>query len=392
MLTSKLRLNMLHSVTMVVRMDGPRPIALSFMWGLGMNFTETMKTGFAATAVSLSLSCVLAVPAKADGEVEQRILTNAITNILQDIRDQIQSRKLLPPPMPGRLRFTAEESDFDNRHPFAAQDPSNPFEALAYTKAYTKAPPLAAPAPTWLFGVNAILSGDRTTSIGSVATTTTAVGAFDATKIGIFTASDALTFLATGSDSWSRIPAQFFNSSMPSGSGTVAYTNGGFSTDFTVTSSWISNSGIAAPANSSLITDTGNVQYKFDLGQSWFIEPTGGVTYTNFYTANFGTSTGTSTEVHGGGRIGTEVMWGAIKLQPSITGAAFEIVSVSGAGGVAAAGAPNVAAQLNQLGGRGSAKVDFIWTSKFSTFVEGHISSVAGTQTVGASGGLRYTF
>jgi Autotransporter beta-domain len=362
-----------------------------------MNFTNTVKTGLSATALSLALSSVVAVPAKADGDVEQRILANAITNILQSVRDEIQSRKLLPPPAPGRFRFSAEESDFDNRHPFAAQDPSNPFEALAYTKAYTKAPPLAAaPAPVWLYGINGIISGDRTTSIGTVATTTTAVGAVDVTKIGIFTASDALTFLATGSDSWSRIPAQFFKSSTPSGSGTVAYTNGGFSTDHTVTSSWTSNSviglGIAAPANSSLVSYTGNVQYKFDLGNSWFIEPTAGLIYTNFYTANFGASTGTSTEVHGGGRVGTEVMWGAIKVQPSITGAAFEIVSVSGAGGVAAAGAPNVTAQLNQLGGRGSAKLDFLWTSKFSTFLEGHISSVAGTQTVGASGGLRYTF
>jgi hypothetical protein len=373
-------------------MGDPRSIARGFFGGLDMNFTNTMKTGFAATAVSLALSCVVAMPAKAQ-EVEQRILANAITNILQDIRDQIQSRKLLPPAGPGRLRFSAEESEFDNRHPFAVQDSNNPFEALAYTKAYTKAPP---PAPVWLYGVNAILSGDSTTSTGSTATTWTAVGAFDVTKIGIFTTSDALTFLATGSDSWSHIPAQFFNSSTPSGSGTLAYTNGGFSTDHTVTSSWTSNSviglGIAAPANSSLVSYTGNVQYKYDLGHSWFIEPTAGVIYTNFYTANLGTSTGTSTEVHGGGRIGTEVMWGGIKVQPSISAAAFEIVGVSGAGGVAAAGAPNVTAQLNQLGGRGSTKLDFIWTSKFSTFLEGHISSVAGTQTVGASGGLRYTF
>jgi hypothetical protein len=183
---------------------------------------------------------------------------------------------------------------------------------------------------------------------------------------------------------------------MPSGSGTLAYLNGGFSTDFTTTASWTSNSstllGIAAPANSSLISYTGNAQYKFDIGHSWFVEPTAGAIYTDFYTANFGNSIGGSTEIHGGGRIGGEIMAGGLKLQPSFSAAAFQIISVSGAGGVAAAGLPNVAAQLNQLGARGNSKLDFIWTSNFTSYIEGHLSSVAGTHTAGVSGGVRYTF
>jgi hypothetical protein len=349
-----------------------------------------MKSVFAATAVGLALSCVVAASARAQ-VVEQRILTNAITDILQSVRDQIQHRGVIPP-APGLLRFSAQDSEFDNSNPFAVQDPGNPFAALAYAKAYAKAPP-APPAPVWLYGINFVVSGDRTTSIGSVATTTTAVAAFDVTKIGIFTASDALTFLATGSNSWSHIPTSFFNSTTPSASGTLAYTNGGFSTDFTATASnTLVGLGIAAPANSSLMSYTDNVQYKFDLGHSWFIEPTVGATYMNFYTADFAASTGASTEVHGGGRVGTEVVVGGIKLQPQISGAAFEIVSVSGVGGVAAAGGPNVIAQLNQLGGRGSAKLDFLWTTNFSTYIETHISIVAGIQTAGASGGLRYSF
>jgi hypothetical protein len=349
-----------------------------------------MKFGFAATAVGLALSCVVAAPASAQ-TVEERILANIIQDTLQSIRDQIQSRKPFAP-AEGTLTFSAERSEFDNRNPFAAQDSSNPFGALAYAKA----PAAAAPTPVWFYGINAIMSGDRTTSIGSVATTTTAVGAVDVTKLGIFTASDALTFLATGSNSWSHIPTGFFNSTTPSGSGTLAYTNGGFSTDFTATASWTSNTsilaGIAAPANSSLLAYTGNVQYKYGLIYSWFIEPTVGSTYTDFYTANFGMWTGSSTEVHGGARVGCEFMFAGVKLQPSISGAAFEIVNVSGGGGVAAAGLPNVVAQLNKLGGRGSGKINFIWTDSFSSYIEAHASGVAGTQTVGVQGGLRYTF
>ena len=350
-----------------------------------------MKTRFAATAVGLALSCVVAVPARAQ-LVEQRIHDNIVQNTLYDIRDMLQGRTIIAP-VPGRLRFSAEEAEFDNRNPFAV-NPGDPFAALAYTKA-VKAPP-APPVPMWLYGVNGIVSYDHTVSTGSLANTVTPAGAVDITKIGIFTASDALTFLATGSDSLSHIPTSFQNSSTPSGSGTFAYLNGGFSTDFTTTASWTSNSstalGIAAPVNSSLISYTGNAQYKFDIGHSWFVEPTAGSIYTNFYTANFGTSTGASTEIHGGGRVGGEVMAGGIKLQPSFSAAAFQIVSVSGAGGIAAAGLPNVAAQLNQLGLRASSKLDFIWTSNFSSYIEAHGSTVAGTHTTGVSGGLRYTF
>jgi hypothetical protein len=352
-----------------------------------------MKSRLAAAAVGLALSWVVAAPANSQ-EVEQRILANIIQNTLQEIRDPIQSGRVIAP-APGRSRFSAEETEFDNRNPFAAQSADDPFAALAYTKALTKAPP-APPTPVWLYGVNGIVSYDRTTSIGSLATTTTGVVAADITKIGIFTASDALTFLATGSDSWSHIPTSFQNSTMPSGSGTLAYLNGGFSTDFTTTASWTSNSstllGIAAPANSSLISYTGNAQYKFDIGHSWFVEPTAGAIYTDFHTANFGNSIGGSTEIHGGGRIGGEIMAGGLKLQPSFSAAAFQIISVSGAGGVAAAGLPNVAAQLNQLGVRGNSKLDFIWTSNFTSYIEGHLSSVAGTHTAGVSGGVRYTF
>jgi hypothetical protein len=358
-----------------------------------------MKSSFAALAVGTALSCLVAAPANAQLE-EQRIQTRDRDDILQSIRDQIQARlkaqAAASQSTGNKLRFTAEDPSFDNDNPFAARDVTDPFAALAYAKApYTKAPPPPA-IPVWLYGVNGIASFDRTGAGGAtLARTTTGTVAVDVTKIGIFTTSDALTFLATGSDSWSRIPAAF-NASTPSGSGTFAYTNGGFSADLTSTASWTTNGavalGIAAPANSSMMTYTGNAQYKVDLEKSWFIEPTAGVTYTNFYTANFGASTGSSTEIHAGGRIGTEVTVYGIKMQPQASGAAFQIVSVSGAGGVAAAGAPNVAAQLNQLGGRGAAKLNFLWTNSFSTYVEAHVSSVAGTNTAGVSGGLRYSF
>jgi hypothetical protein len=137
---------------------------------------------------------------------------------------------------------------------------------------------------------------------------------------------------------------------------------------------------------------TANAQYKWDFAQTWFVEPTVGAVYYDFFTPNFGVSTGTATEVHGGGRVGTEIMVNGIKLQPQFSAGVFDIITVSGAGGVAAAGNGNVAAQLNQVGTRAAAKLNFVWTSNFSSYIEAHGSQVAGIHTNGVSAGLRYSF
>jgi hypothetical protein len=140
-----------------------------------------------------------------------------------------------------------------------------------------------------------------------------------------------------------------------------------------------------------------NVQYKFDLPNAWFIEPTVGVTYTQTFTANFGTQTGDSTEVHGGARVGFETVWNTVRVQPQLSLAAFSIVSQTGAGGAlgptglplagGAGGAPT-----GQVGGRASGKLNFLWTDQFSSWVEAHGSTISNTDAYGASGGLRWTF
>ncbi|PJG54550.1 hypothetical protein CVM73_15115 [Bradyrhizobium forestalis] len=59
-------------------------------------------------------------------------------------------------------------------------------------------------------------------------------GAFDVTRIGIFTGSDALTFMGTGGDAWSHQGGLLnVDTSVPSTSATLAYLNGGFSLDLT---------------------------------------------------------------------------------------------------------------------------------------------------------------
>jgi hypothetical protein len=283
--------------------------------------------------------------------------------------------------------------------------------------AYTKSPILApAPLSVWLYGANLIGSGDRAVTFGTQTRVETVTGAFDVTKIGVFTATDALTFIGTGSHSWSRAeafaaaaPAIITDASIPSTSATVSYLNGGFSADFTALASWTRNSTngalLAAIPDSSSVAYTGNGQYRFDFPYSVWIEPTAGVTYTEVYTANFGTKLADLTEVHGGARIGTEMKWMGYTIQPVLSGAVFRVVDSNITNALLAGAIPAAAPGAGLLGGRGSAKITVLWTSNFSSYLEVHGSGTASTKTfqpvagnpsatdtIGAQAGLRYTW
>ena len=364
------------------------------------------RHGVAVAAFAL-LSLFAARPALAQSSgvnIPQEVVKNVIQNIIQNVRDQIQHRRVIPPP--GTLRFSGEESDFDRRDPFASRGVSNPFSALAYAKA----PALAAPPPAmWLYGGNLVGSGDRAQSTGVEVSVATVTGAVDVTKIGIFTATDALTFIGTGSHSWAHSFATggfITDGSIPSTSGTLSYLNGGFSTDFTALASWTHNTTnvalVGAGGDGSGIAYTWNGQYRFDFPYTVWIEPTAGVTYSESYTANFGSKIGDSTEVHGGARAGFETKWMGFTVQPTISGQYYEIVDSSGAA-VIGGGLP-IAAVTGTYGVRGSGKINVLWTPQLSSYLEVHGSSSTlpnktlvapigtGTSIVGTQAGLRYTW
>jgi len=359
-----------------------------------MGISKTVRSGAITVLLgSVCLTGLMGSQAKAQS-VTDRLIQNVIQNILQNIRDQIQSRRLLTPP-PGRMQFTGEDAN-------QASAKDDPFSALAYAKApYMKAPPPVAP-PMYLYGLNVTGSADWSRSAGITTESYGAIGSIDVTKIGVFSAYDAVSFIGTGAGIWSHSILTDTTTTM--GAGTVAYVNGGFSTDFTVDGTWTSvrlrAAGIAvASPDVSGVSYAPNVQYKFELPNTWFIEPTVGFTYNETYTANFGTKTGDSTEVHGGARFGFETMWNTVKVQPSLTLAAFSIVSQSSVGGAAVGPGgiplPGVAAGVTptgQVGGRASGKLNFLWTSTFSSFIEAHGSTIQGTDAYGTTGGLRWTF
>ena len=212
---------------------------------------------------------------------------------------------------------------------------NNPFGALAYAKA----PAMVAPVPVWLYGANLVGNADRASTYGTDIHVQTVTGAFDITKIGILTATDALTFIGTGSHTWSQsyntfvAPLPDFAASIPSTSGTLSYLNGGFSADFTALLSWNRSSVrnvapilVVAPPDTSSVAYTGNAQYRFDFPYTVWFEPSAGVTYTELYTANFGNKYGDTTEVHGGGRVGFETKWLGYTIQPTLAGFVYKIV------------------------------------------------------------------
>jgi len=386
-----------------------------------MFFSRFSKVLLAAGALGIAMSQPAVAQSGGYGEVPREVINGVVQNIIQSVRDHIARRRVVPPP--GALRFNGETGEFDRDNPFAEKGMSNPFAAMAYAKS-----PILAPvaAPVWLYGANLIGSGDRAETFQTVTHVQTITGAFDVTKSGIFTTSDALTFIGTGSHSWSRAENQFVNpaqpgvalpitvtdSSIPSASGTLAYMNGGFSADFTALASWtrstVNPAPLVAVPDSSSISYTGNAQYRFDFPYTIWWEPTAGVTYTELYTANFGTKFGDTTEVHAGARVGFETKWMGFTVQPTLSGQVYKIVDSNfPALGVIVPNLPAFSIIQSNLGGRGSAKITVIWTPQFSSYLEAHGSGTAGTDTrrlnpllppnnalsvYGMQAGLRYTW
>ena len=341
---------------------------------------------------------LMAQPAAAQSNgstLQQNAINRVVQTIIQSVRDQVRARRLVAPS--GRLGFNGDESNLDSRDLFAAEDIPDTFRALAYAKAPATAP---APGSMWLYGANVVGADDESKTAGIGTSVATSTGAFDVTKIGIFTDSDALTFIATGSHAWSHQHGLVtVDNSTPSISGTLSYSNGGFSADFTDFASWTRSTLQTAPpmvVNGSLLGYTVNAQYRFDLPLSVFIEPTIGVTYTEGYTANFGTKLSDATELHGGARFGTEMRWMGYTVQPTLSALVSQTVDSSAVGVVG----PIITVSVTSF--QGSGKITVIWTPNFSSFLEAHAVAMTGpskpilgyntTRTAGAQAGLRYSW
>src|SRR5438552_14799525 len=102
------------------------------------------------TAMALVVLVAQPASAQSSSDVQREIINNTVQNTIQSVRDEIQHRRLVTPTR--RIPFAGEDAQFDNRDPFAARGESNPFAALAYTKA----PSMVPIASQWLYGANLV--------------------------------------------------------------------------------------------------------------------------------------------------------------------------------------------------------------------------------------------
>ena len=144
-------------------------------------------------------------------------------------------------------------------------------------------------------------------------------------------------------------------------------------------------------------TVAGNVNYRFDLQNNMWIEPTAGVQYTNSTyasdAAQLGLADGSLVMIQGGARFGSNFYWNNVRLTTIVTGLAYDDVLVKG-GFIAGAGflGNNLLAQADQgqLRGRGILALNFDFGQGVSSFVQGEVRGGKGLFGAGGRAGVRY--
>jgi hypothetical protein len=289
------------------------------------------------------------------------------------------------------MRFTSEQ-----KGDAVYQDA---FGALAYAKepVLTRAP--AAPAATSLiWGVTAIGGGDsqRTSLFGgpaSVTNTAVAVGAVDVTKIGIFGAKDALNVMVLGSNAFTSVSG--VHTSTPGVGAAITYLNGGVSADFIFNSGFSHTDG--SNLNATAYSYSADFNNRWDAPNNWWLEATFGGTHADTYSN--GAAIGQVLTVQGGARVGTEfVLANGVKVQPVFTALAYSNLLESGSQHTipnGLNGSTTVSGDQGQLWGKGSLKLNFTFTPRFSAYIEGNVRGTTGDVTaIGYGGqlGLRWTW
>jgi hypothetical protein len=323
--------------------------------------------------------------------ITQQVVNSAIQSVLQSVRDQLQTGQAVPPGAGQVMRFTGEE--FPNEKYY-----DDLFGPLGYSGAsmLTKAPPVpAAIPPQW--GVWATGAGNwQRSTVGGVTTTSdtaSGIAGADYTKIGIFTTSDAFVIGVDGNGTFSSSAG--INTSSGGVGAFAAYINGGFSADFSFLSAFASSDSATAP-NTDTYSYTGDLNYRFNLQNAWWIEPTVGATFANTFFSTPGSPTGEVVTVQGGGRIGTEfIAENGVKVQPVLLGLVYSNVVENNINGVIIGGLPLIGGDKGQLWGKGDLKFNFVFNQHFSAYIEGNVYGTSGNFSalgVGVLGGLRYVF
>jgi hypothetical protein len=360
-------------------------------------------SAFAGLAASIPGSST-AINTASLGLVAQNVSQVSVTvvrGVITSIRDAIQRRG---GGSSAALRYTWDPNADDDALSYGAKSPVS--QAPVF-KAMPKAPLLR----TVTYGLWGQGFGDvewRSGSIGflDLGRTTTTVGGIagaDVTITNIFSATDAYVFGVLGGFTSAHVRNNDGSSARIDGPGVGLYSiyvNGGFSTDTTFKVDFfdLNRSAPFAPdlgLHLTNYTTATNVNYKFDT-MPWWVEPTVGVSYTATIwdggSKALGFEDGHTWRVQGGVRIGTTYDWNGVKVEPTLTGLAYSDVEIQGGTVAQAAGGLLVPTDQGKVFGQGIAKLNFLWTNNFSSYIETEVRGREGVLGAAGRAGLRYTF
>lgn len=382
----------------------------SFNSGTG-TFTGTFGsctvTGSIASPTSFNFSpgCSAASSSATLGQSAQgvsQVGIVAVQSMITSVRDAIQRRG---GGSSAALRYTWDPNDDDSALGYGTK--SKPVSAAPVFKAMPKAP-LMRTVTYALWGQG---FGDvewRSANVGGIdlgRTTSTVggIGGADVTITNIFSATDAYVIGVLGGFTSARVSNNDGSSARIDGPGVGLYSiyvNGGFSTDATFKVDFFELNR-SAPFLPDLglrldnYTIAFNVNYKFDM-MPWWVEPTVGVSHTvavwDGATKALGFEDGRTTRIQGGVRVGTAYDWNGVKVEPTLTGLVYSDVEVRGGTVAVVSGSAVVPTDEGKVFGQGIAKLNFLWTGNFSSYLEGEVRGREGVLGAAGRAGLRYTF
>ena len=314
---------------------------------------------------------------------------------LQGYRDRLQSRVPTSAPL-GFANTDDSTPAWWNTLGYAATNgASGPF-----VKAPPKPPEPPATFSVWGQGFDDHETRSATLNGQDVGRSTTTFGGVDVVipHAGI---SDALVFGLLGGDTVSHVNNADGSTARLSGAGAGAYgmvVIGKFSADSVFKADFFdlneTAAGTTVPLHLVNLTSANNIYYKVDQG-SWWVEPTGGITYTHtaWDAASLATglTDGEQWRWQAGARFGTSFMSNGVNITPTLTALAYDDFSIRG-GTVLSAVAPLVPTLEGRIFGQAIGRVNFDWTRSFSSYVEGEVRGRADVLGVAGRVGLRYVF
>jgi outer membrane autotransporter protein len=219
---------------------------------------------------------------------------------------------------------------------------------------------------------------DTTTDTWSV------TGGGDVTHYGIFSDSDALTIGLIGL--FSKSDSEDEETESPGVGAYLAYVTGTLAFQLSATGVFSESDveGMPDDTESEALIITGSVSNTFELPDSWFIEPTVEVTYTESFIED--AEDGEQVQLLGSLRIGTEIDTDGVKVIPSLTGAAFSNIHVEPDDGPTDEG---------QLWLHGTGKIEFVFSDALSAHIQGDVKGTEGDVDIlayGASAGVNVSF